>query len=61
MSGFPDFSELALGDGHPAGTEAVVVFDLGNDECQIALDTGAQVVVNCSALEPVDVAEPSQR
>jgi hypothetical protein len=44
-------------DGHPAGSEAVVVYDLGDDICQISLDTGAQVTVVCSALEPVDVAE----
>jgi hypothetical protein len=39
---------------HPAGTEAVVVFDLGDDVCQVALTSGEDLEIACSDLAPVE-------
>jgi hypothetical protein len=51
----------AASGGYPVGTEGVVVYDLGDDVCQIALDSGEPLLVACSDLEPslasVDLAD----
>ena len=41
---------LSAVDGYGAGTEAVIVFDLGDDVCQIALLQGGTLEVACSVL-----------
>lgn len=46
--------------GHPTGTEAVVVFDLGDDVCQVALMNGDDLEIACSALALADDEELSQ-
>jgi hypothetical protein len=45
----------AVGE-HPAGTTGVVVYDLGGDECQIALDSGEPLVVKCAVLAIVETS-----
>jgi hypothetical protein len=40
--------------GHEAGSRGVVVYDLGNDVCQIVLDTGEQLILDCRVLAPLD-------
>jgi hypothetical protein len=39
---------------HPAGTPAVVVYDLGEDQCEIVLETGEHLTMDCAALAAVD-------
>jgi hypothetical protein len=39
---------------HPAGSAAIVVYDLGMNVCQIMLDTGEQLTLDCDSLVAED-------
>jgi hypothetical protein len=42
--------------GHPAGTLALVVYDLGANLCEVILETGEHLTVDCSALQRLEEA-----